>query len=148
MEKQLPRLGTGSIVMRWGDMDAVGHLNNATYYRFMEQIRIDWLESLGQPIDPAGTGPVIAATACVYKTALVYPATVDITLEVEKLGRSSLKMRHHFYRRDDPDTVYAVGEVTLVWINYQSGKSVPIPDVVRTPIEAAIAAHEAAHATA
>lgn len=137
MEKQLPLLDTRYITMRWGDMDAVGHLNNTYYFRYMEQIRVEWLEDAGFPIDPTGIGPVLGQTSCRYQRELTYPATVAITIEVEKVGRSSLKLRHHFYRQDDPATVYAVGEATLVWVDYQAGKTVSIPEPIRTLLRAA-----------
>lgn len=136
MEKQLPLLDTRYITMRWADMDAVGHLNNTYYFRYMEQIRVEWLEDAGFPIDPSGIGPVLGHTSCAYKRELTYPATVAITIEVEHVGRSSLKLRHHFYKQGDPGTVYAVGEATLVWVDYQAGKTVPIPEPVRALLRA------------
>ncbi|WP_174874217.1 acyl-CoA thioesterase [Vogesella oryzae] len=137
MEKKLPLLDIITISMRWGDMDAVGHLNNTYYFRYMEQIRVEWLDAAGFPIDPSGIGPVLGATSCTYKRELTYPATVAITIEVEKVGRSSLKLRHHFYKQGDPDTIYAVGEATLVWVDYQAGKSVSIPEPLRERLRAA-----------
>nr|WP_199067424.1 thioesterase family protein [Chromobacterium sp. ASV5] len=138
MDKTFPIIDTRAISMRWGDMDAVGHLNNTYYFRYLEQIRVEWLAQLGYGIDPDGIGPVLASTSCTFRRQLTYPATVDITIELEKLGRSSLKLRHHFYRQDDPDVVYASGEVTLVWVDYKAGKSVPIPDAIRQAIAAAL----------
>ncbi|WP_434628147.1 acyl-CoA thioesterase [Chromobacterium sp. CV08] len=140
MTTQFPVIDRRAIAMRWGDMDAVGHLNNTYYFRYLEQIRIEWLESIGFGIEPSGVGPVLADTRCSYRKALVYPATVEITIELEKLGGSSLKLRHRFYRQGDPDTVYASAEVTLVWVDYRAEKSVPIPDAIRAAITAALPA--------
>lgn len=130
-EKKYPVVDRRQIVMRWGDMDALGHLNNTCYFRYLEQIRLDWLESLGHSIQPQGCGPVIAATSCSYRRPLIYPATVEVSIELEHLGRSSLKMRHHFRRQGEPDIVYAHADVTLVWIDYQSGNAVALPDDIR-----------------
>ena len=47
------------IPIRWGDMDAMGHLNNGSYFRYMETIRIEWFLSADMPPDPAGEGPII-----------------------------------------------------------------------------------------
>lgn len=138
MENALPVLARESIVMRWGDMDAVGHLNNTYYFRYLEQVRINWLEAMGHTINPEGVGPVIASTGCSFHKELVYPATVVITIELEKLGRSSLKVKHRFFRDGDADTVYATGEATLVWVDYQQGAPVPIPDDIRRTIEAVV----------
>ena len=43
-----------TLQIRWGDMDAMGHLNNASYFRYLESVRIDWLHSLGAVPDPRG----------------------------------------------------------------------------------------------
>lgn len=131
MEKTYPVIDRRCIAMRWGDMDAIGHLNNTCYFRYLEQIRLDWLESIGLGVDPAGCGPVIAATSCTFRRAFSYPATVEISIELEKLGRSSLRLRHHFTRQgDDSRTVHAYGDVTLVWIDYRSGQPVPLPEAL------------------
>ena len=45
--------------IRWGDMDAMGHVNNTLYFRYMEIIRIDWLHGVGGPPDMNGEGFVI-----------------------------------------------------------------------------------------
>lgn len=139
MEKTYPVIDRQTITMRWGDMDAVGHLNNTYYFRYLEQIRLNWLESMGHSINPQGRGPVLASTSCTFRKQLTYPATVEITIELEKLGRSSLQLRHHFYRQGDPHTVYAYGDVTLVWVDYQAGVPVAIPDDIRQVIEQAVA---------
>ncbi|TDR82137.1 acyl-CoA thioesterase [Paludibacterium purpuratum] len=131
MEKRYPEIGRRSIVMRWGDMDAIGHLNNTYYFRYLEQVRVEWLDSIGHGIRPGAIGPVIAATSCTFRRQLSYPATVEITLELERLGHSSITLRHHFYLQDDPETVYAYGDVTLVWVDYRSGQAVALPEDLR-----------------
>ncbi len=143
MDKTYPVIDRQTIAMRWGDMDAVGHLNNTYYFRYLEQIRINWLESMGHGINPDAIGPVLASTSCTFRRELTYPATVEITIELEKLGRSSLKLRHHFYKQGDPATVYASADVTLVWVDYQAGQSVAIPDDIRAAIESAAAGQPA-----
>ena len=45
-------LHTTTIKMRWGDMDALGHLNNTYYFRYMETARLEWLESINAPLEP------------------------------------------------------------------------------------------------
>lgn len=131
METFFPVIDRKTISMRWGDMDAVGHLNNTYYFRYLEQIRVEWLDELGHGIDPDGIGPVLASTGCVYRKELVYPATVEVTIELEKLGNSSLKLRHRFYREGDAETVYAEADATLVWVDYRSGQAVRIPEAIR-----------------
>ena len=47
------------IPIRWGDMDAMGHVNNTTYFRYMETVRIDWMHAIGGMPNPLGEGQVI-----------------------------------------------------------------------------------------
>ena len=49
------------IPIRWGDMDAMGHVNNTVYFRYLEIVRIDWLHAVGGAPDPAGDGPVVTS---------------------------------------------------------------------------------------
>ena len=50
------------VPIRWGDMDALGHVNNALYFRYMETARVEWLRAvgaMGAGLDLKGDGPVI-----------------------------------------------------------------------------------------
>ena len=55
-KKQVHRM---TIPIRWGDMDAMGHVNNTVYFRYLETIRIEWMQSIGCQPDPRGEGPVM-----------------------------------------------------------------------------------------
>jgi hypothetical protein len=43
--------------IRWGDMDAYGHVNNTVYFRYMEQARVEWIEAMAGVVRPGGDGP-------------------------------------------------------------------------------------------
>ena len=59
--------------IRWGDMDAMGHVNNVSYFRFMETTRIDWFRSMNVQPDALGEGPIIVNAFCNFYRQLVYP---------------------------------------------------------------------------
>jgi acyl-CoA thioester hydrolase len=130
--------GTGRILVyemqipiRWGDMDAMGHVNNTVYFRFMEQARISWFDEMGFRPNPAGEGPVIVNAACTFARQFEYPGTVLARHYVGALGRSSIMTYVDMLRTDDPDVVYAHGSAKVVWVNFQQQKSVPMPDTIR-----------------
>lgn len=131
MDAAEPFLFSKEIVMRWGDMDALGHLNNTYYFRYMEQARVEWLDEIAMSIVPGGVGPVIASSRCDFRKELVYPATVRLNTHVRRVGGKSLTLAHLFTTSEHPDTLFAEGEVTLVWVDYRSGQSVPLPDAIR-----------------
>jgi acyl-CoA thioester hydrolase len=63
------------IPVRWGDMDAMGHVNNTIYFRYLEIVRIEWLHRVAGAPNPEGEGPVIVNTFCNFLKQLKYPAT-------------------------------------------------------------------------
>jgi acyl-CoA thioester hydrolase len=64
------------IPIRWGDMDAMGHVNNTVYFRYFEIVRLEWLFKVGAPTDPNGLGPVIVNAFCNFIRQLEFPGDV------------------------------------------------------------------------
>ena len=65
-------------LVRWGDMDALGHVNNTLYFRYMEQARLEWLYALvghDRPYE-APSGPLIVNASCTFLEPIVYPAAL------------------------------------------------------------------------
>ena len=120
-----------SMPIRWGDMDAMGHVNNTVYFRYLETIRIDWLRSIGCQPDPRGEGPVIVNAFCSFHKQLEFPGEVIATMYVSDVGRSSFESWCTLSRADDPHTVYASGGATTVWVNFPQQKSAPMPETLR-----------------
>ncbi|MCI1192933.1 acyl-CoA thioesterase [Calidifontimicrobium sp. SYSU G02091] len=122
------------IPIRWGDMDAMGHVNNTVYFRYMEIVRIEWLHALGGAPDPQGTGPVIVNAFCNFHKQLEYPGDVLAKHYVAKPGRSSFETYITLERTDEPGVIYASGGAKTVWVDFPAGKSVPLPDWLRAVI--------------
>ncbi len=112
-------------------MDAMGHVNNAVYFRYMETVRIEWMTKVGMAPDPAGVGPVIANAFCNFIVQLEYPGDVVGRLYVMPPGRSSFDMYTTLERADRPGVVCANGGATTVWVDFRAQKSVPLPDFAR-----------------
>ena len=120
------------MAIRWGDMDAMLHVNNTVYFRFMEQARISWIDTwgVGNTADQS-EGPVIATAGCRFKRPLKYPGQVEVRVYAGKIGRSSMPTYYEIRRTDDPQTIYATGEALFVWISNQTGRPVSFPAPVR-----------------
>lgn len=126
-----------SMPIRWGDMDAFGHVNNTVYFRYMEQVRISWFEQLGLVSSVNdGQGPVIVNASMEFLRQLHYPGDIIARMSVGKPGRSSFDTGFELVRADDPHTLYARGAARCVWIDYAAGKSVPLPQRLRELLEA------------
>ena len=135
MKLELPEhkklVHTMEIPIRWGDMDAMGHVNNTLYFRYLEVARIDWFERIGCRVNPQGEGPLIVNAFCNFHRQLEYPGTTVVNMYVSDPGRSSFESWATITRTDDVHTVYASGGATTVWVDFPRQKSVPLPDWFR-----------------
>jgi acyl-CoA thioester hydrolase len=120
--------------IRWGDMDALGHVNNVTYFRYLEQARIEWVYAL----HPAGdayesSDPVIVNASCTFLEPLVYPGDIEVRMYLGEPGRTSIGSYYEIWMNGRK---YAEGAAKIVWIDLASGRSVPVPDAVAAPLRA------------
>lgn len=119
--------------VRWRDMDAVGHVNNATYFSYFEQARIAWLDSVGASdlVSTADHGPVAVNAAAEFLRSIVYPATLEVRVRGGAPGRSSFETYYEIVDGDDSGRRYATGSVKLVWVDRTTGRSTPLPERIR-----------------
>ncbi|MDZ5456690.1 acyl-CoA thioesterase [Azohydromonas lata] len=123
------------IAIRWGDMDAMGHVNNTVYFRYLEMVRVDWLQSHGVPPDPDGSGPVIVNAFCNFHQQLEYPGDLLARFYVARPGRSSFETYTTLERTDRPGDIAASGGAKVVWADSNTKRSVPLPQWVRALLD-------------
>ncbi len=119
------------IAVRWGDMDAMGHVNNATYFRYMETARIDWFRSIGCVPDAQGEGPVIVNAFCNFYRQFEYPDDVLLKMYVSDPGRTTFESWATMEKVAEPGVVCAAGGATTIWVNFPQQKAVGLPDWIR-----------------
>ena len=118
--------------IRWGDMDAMGHVNNTVYFRYMETVRIEWMRAVGCDPDPQGQGPVIVNAFCNFYRQLEYPGDVRVKLYVSDPGRTTFETWCTMERTDQPGVVCAEGGATTIWVDFPQQKAETLPDWMRT----------------
>jgi len=118
---------TADIPMRWGDMDALAHLNNAAYFRLMEEARVQMMHGSGVAYPP-DTGIVLAHVSCDFLQPITYPATVRIVHTVTRIGRASAELELTLSEAGDARaTPCARARTVLVWMDLARGTSAPWP---------------------
>jgi len=118
--------------VRWGDMDALGHINNIVYFQYFEIVRLDWYEQAGfLPLGTSTEGTVIVDNHAQYLKPVVYPAIVTVRMGGHSPGRSSFIST---YTLCVDDEVYTRGSAKVVWIDTVAGKSMPLPEAVRAQV--------------
>lgn len=122
--------------VRWGDQDALAHVNHIMYLRYFETVRIEYLLRLG--MDPPGptwreSGRIIASVACRYLAPVTFPDSLFLGARIASMGADRLTMEHAAYstRLDRPA---ARSTCHLVWYDYVAGHKRPIPPEIRESI--------------
>jgi acyl-CoA thioester hydrolase len=119
------------LTLRWRDLDAYLHVNNANYLTLFEETRILWFNTFPGPWRSPDAEPVVARVEIDYKRALHYPETLCSQLHLERVGNASLSLLHTLSSASDSKIVYATGKTVSVWTDPRVGKSTPLPALVR-----------------
>ncbi|MDR1968533.1 MAG: acyl-CoA thioesterase [Burkholderiaceae bacterium] len=126
-----------TFAIRWGDMDAMGHVNNASYFRYMESARIDWALSIGAyPVAGAGEqGFLVVNAFCNFYRQLAYPCEVLLRMYASDPGRTTFESWVTMARREEPETICATGGATIIWVDYAQQKALALPDWLRQLVQ-------------
>jgi acyl-CoA thioester hydrolase len=117
------------IEIRWRDVDAYLHVNNAVYATYLEEGRDEWLEAtLGDAGSPWDY--VLVRVAIDFRRELrLEDEAVVVSCRLERIGSSSLTLREQIRTRDGE--LAAESEAVLVARDRESGSSRPLNDVER-----------------
>ena len=121
-----------TIPVRFRDIDAMGHVNNAVYATYLEQARADYYrEIIGESLADVNT--VLASLTIDFQRPIAPDQTVTVGLSVSELGESSIPMEYEIRREDG--TVAATAETVQVAYDPETERSSPLPTAWRDAIE-------------
>ena len=115
--------------IRWGDLDALGHVNNIIFFQFCESARIAYFEALEldrhkrKPTD----GPGMVAANLNFRRQLKYPGTVEVLANTTQVGERSFTLAYQLFDLADR-AVVADGASVCLWVDYAAGKALRLPD--------------------
>jgi acyl-CoA thioester hydrolase len=121
------------VEVRFADMDAIGHVNNATYLTYLESARIAyWLEVTGRT-GIESLDMILARTEIDYRSAARFGETLLVGARVASLRRSSFVMEFKVVERESARLVAEARKV-LVHYDYAAGRTTPLPATLRERI--------------
>jgi len=124
-----------TMTTRWNDNDQYGHMNNATYFEYIDTAVNGWLmQDTGVDIRDLPAIGIVASTGCDYFAELGFPDTIEIGLATSRIGTSSITYRLGIFRAGDP-ALRALAHFVHVYVDAETRRPVPIPDVVRAAVE-------------
>lgn len=119
--------------VRWGDMDALGHVNNVEYLRYLESGRIAYMETVQPAQLPPDQHMVLADIQCRFVRQLNYPATVEVLTRIDRLGGRSMRFRAAIFEQGE-DNPAATAHGVLVWYDFANQRSAALPRALRAAI--------------
>ena len=121
------------ITIRWRDMDAYGHVNNAVYLNFLEEARDAWVQrTLGSVTQTWDF--VLARVAIDFRAELTQDDdAVVVRCALDSIGRASIRTREEIVKLDG--TVSASAESVIVPRDPEAGRSRPLTDTERQALE-------------
>ena len=123
------------ITTRWSDNDIYGHVNNVTYYSYFDTVANTYLIEYGHlNIHNDQVVGYVVNSGCNYYAPVAFPDKLEGGLRVNRLGVSSVEYGVAIFKEGE-DVAVADGHFVHVFVDKQSNKSVPIPDMIRKALE-------------
>ena len=119
--------------VRWGDLDALQHMNNVEFLRFFETARIDWFTHVLPQHSPGSRrsfGFIFAECHIAYRAPAFFNDEIRTWIRPSEMKRSSIRLDFEM-RVEADDRLVADGWGTLVGYDYDAGAPRPLPDAVR-----------------
>jgi len=122
---------TSKVFVRWADLDAFGHVNNAVYLTYSELARVEWGGKQFAPKDPGSV--LVEMTVAHSEVYYLIPITkfgvdYDVNLWVENIGNTSFTVAYEVVR---DVVVFAKMKTLQVMIDIKMMKPRPINEVER-----------------
>jgi acyl-CoA thioester hydrolase len=125
---------TMTVNVRFCETDALGHVNNTSYFIYLEEARIRMFEELGYGSDIKDWRFILASAKCDFVNQAFFGQRLKIETNVTKIGNKSFQLVHRILD-EKTGTLIALGESTIVYFNFQMQKSEPVPDALRKQLE-------------
>lgn len=120
------------IQLRFKDIDALGHVNNANHLTFFESARINYFNDvIGAEIDWENEGMILARVTVDYKAPVYLKDKIFVYTSLLKTGTTSFELGYELVReeKDGSETILSTGTSVIVCYNYKEKKPVKIPEL-------------------
>lgn len=124
------------IKVRFSDLDAMQHVNNATYLTYLEEARIDYFNTLfNRKKESLDFEAVIGRIEINYIYPIVLGDGIEVFTRVSKLGNKSVDVEHIIAIKKNNEYIQAANSITkLVYYDYKSQTTMVIPDTEKKVI--------------
>ncbi|MGZ4160929.1 MAG: acyl-CoA thioesterase [Neobacillus sp.] len=122
------------VTVRFSETDALGHINNASYFVYLEEARIRFIEKLGYHMNTKKWNFILASTKCDFLNQGFFNQILAIKTYVTKIGTKSFQLVHDI-RCAQTGELIAKGNAVMVYFDFEKQTSEPLPDFLRESLK-------------
>ncbi|RYD59103.1 MAG: acyl-CoA thioesterase [Sphingobacteriales bacterium] len=119
----------------WSEMDMFGHINNVSYFKYIQASRVNYWEQIGltQLHGEMKLGPILASTSCNFLKPLFFPGNIILQASISFIKTTSFGIRHQIL--NDKSEVAATADDVIVLYDFVKNEKVAMPADLRLKIE-------------
>lgn len=117
------------ITVRFGETDALGHINNTSYFIYLEEARIRFFEAIGYQVDARDWNFILASTKCDFVSQGYFNQQLIIKTSVSRIGSKSFHLDHEIICSQTSKLI-AQGNAVMVCFDFEKQQSEPLPEVL------------------
>ncbi len=121
---------TYAVQVRFRDLDALGHVNNAVYLTYFEAARMAWWMHVNGRVDLSTMDVILARAEVDYRSPVAYGDELEVGVRCTSIGRSSFVVEQSIVERRSGRLVAQARKV-LVRYDYETGRSQPLDEPQR-----------------
>jgi acyl-CoA thioester hydrolase len=128
---QSDKLFSTNIEVRFRDLDAIGHVNNAVFFTYFEEGRKHFSKKVFEVSDVSEFNFIMAHIQCDFIKPVQFNDRVILQMWVENIGTKSFSFEYRLVDFSDEAMVYATGKSIQVCYDYQKNRSIEVPAKMR-----------------
>ncbi len=129
---------TCQISVRFRDLDAMGHVNNAVYFTYFEEGRKNFFRDISDT-GKADFPFIMAHIGCDFLKPVTLSDQLVLKMQVSSIGSKSFGLRYELVSASDESTVFAKGESVQVCFDYKENRTITVPKALKEKLTAFLA---------
>lgn len=123
-----------SLKVRFAETDLLGHVNNNSYFIYLEQGRIEFFESIEPETVNGRWHFILASVKCDFLKQTFFNQKLSVVTKVGEIGNKSFRLVQTIFDEETGEKV-AESESAIIYFHFDTQKSEPIPSALRENLE-------------
>jgi acyl-CoA thioester hydrolase len=128
------RFFTIDVEIKYRDTDSMGHVSSPVYYEYIQHAYVKYMHTVLEVPYTEKLPQIMVKTSCEYITPAKLGELLTVDCSVTKFGGKSFEIEYQIYRKDAERTLMAKGASTHVAFDYETNKSVPVPESLKSSV--------------